>query len=170
MNIEKPSYYYAPLSEEEYKQFCSDDITVKEQKLFFSKILARSNYIMHCLYNYTHPNDSWWFIGSMRLNLIGDFFESLVTKDDIAYISIQGYFNKNEYYPYPHGCFPLKWLWQDFEEDLQKLLANEKDRLEQEKIQKKTKRIEKKKKEKEMLKSILDKLTAEECKFLGYLK
>lgn len=168
MNIEKPSYYSAPLSEEEYERFYSDDITVKEQKYIFTKITARSNYIVRCCYKF--PDYTWWSFDENDLDRIEDFFYALTRENNVDCVKLQGNFNENEYYPYPHGCFPLKWLWQDFEEDLQKLLANEKDRLEKEKIQKKAKRIEKKKKEKEMLKSILDKLTAEECKFLGYRK
>lgn len=168
MNIEKPSYYFAPLSEEEYNRFCSDDITVKEQKYIFTKITARSDYIVRCCYKFSAV--TWWSFDENCLNRIGDFFGALTGEDGVDYVKLQGNFNENEYLPYPHGCFPLKWLWQDFEEDLQKLLVDEKERIEQEKIQKKTKRIEKKKKEKEMLKSILDKLSAEECKFLGYRK
>lgn len=163
------------------KSVLNGSLTVKEFNKISEKINSRCNYIVRKLITKLGGIVDWWDFDneSGREDGPQGYFDPEIHFESVGYI---GKFRYNKYPPpifkFLHNkgywlehSFPTKWIWTDFEDELDKLI-NEYPQWESEKIQKKLinkeKRIQQKQQKEKLIESALSKLTKEEIKALGY--
>lgn len=165
------------------KSVLNGSLTVKEFNKVSEKIHSRCNYIVRKFITTFGGIVDWWdFDNEGGEDGPQGYFEPE------SYFESVGYTGKFRYNKYPHDLFgflhkkgydleysfPTKWIWTDFEDELDELdkLINEYSQWKNKKIQKKLinkeKRIQQKQQKEKLIQSALSKLTKEEIKALGY--
>lgn len=144
------------LTKEEFLKLYDDSISKKEYKDTLNKISNRINYMLREIMS---TQLEWWdFYGS------GDFNPEIYKLDDT--ITVEGEFVIPE--PYEYSDFPIRWLWEDFEDEFKSDVETHKRQKELEKQKAKEKREKLKIKKAEMKETISAKLTEEELKFIKF--
>lgn len=146
---------------EDFEKVKSDNITRKEYKDIISKIDDRFNYIIR---NVMSKRTSWWDYLNGRGETDGYFDPECYEKN--YNISLDGDFNIPE--PYNYTDFPIRWLWEDFEEEFKSDVENFKKKQELKKQKAKETREKLKVKKVEMKSLIQSKLTKEELTFITF--
>lgn len=144
------------VTKQEFDSLYTDTITKKEYYRVIKKINKRMDEIVRGI----ATDLEWWDYGnapSSADNGTGYFDDAAYKKD----VEICGEFSLEDPFN-SHRLIPTSWLWEDFEEEYKKEV--EKDRLIEE-------RKKKKKKEPNTIReSIKNKLTAEELKYVKFVK
>ena len=155
------------ITKEEFDSLYSDSITKKNFDAIMQKIDKRFGEIVEILIP-KMPQRGWYDYGNCsygRDDESGGYFD----KDDYKENIVVG----GEYarLPLPYdNCFPTRWLWQDFEEEMKLAVDKYKEEFEKLKIANKQRYIAAKAKKDLLKKQALAKLTEEECRALGFRK
>jgi len=151
------------LTLEEYQSLYSDKITKGEYDRIIDKIDKRFLYIMETIC--TRLN--WYDYDNGWKETNGHFEPNKYHANRNSYINFDGEYTL----PPPYNTcpdIPIKWLWEDFEENFKKEVSDFKTQKEHEKIKLKNQRIELKAKKVAMKRLIQSKLSKEELKFIKF--
>lgn len=151
------------LSKEEYYKLWDDSISKREYDSILVKIDYRFNYIMKtiCTKLDWYDYDNGWEGRS------GHFEPNTYYKDEDSYIIFDGEYSL----PPPYdSCpdIPIRWLWEDFEEEFKREAEEEKKKILDKKNKAKAARLDFKLKKESMREIIKNKLTKEELKFVKF--
>jgi hypothetical protein len=151
------------ITKEEFLSLKSDTITRKDYNRILSKIDDRFNYIMR---EVLCKSISWWDYnnGDSKAEIDG-FFEPDDYDEDSS-IELAGEWSIPE--PYHHTDFPIRWLWEDFEEEFKRDVLDYKVEKEMKKVQARVRREALKDRKEKMKEIISNKLTEEELKFITF--
>lgn len=142
----------------EFEKLFDDSITVKEHSQIVEKITQRCAEIIKVMC----PNKYWWDFdtGTYEGEKSDGFFNPIRYKEEI---SIMG---ENLNMPEPFvDSFPTRWLWEDFEPEFRKTVADFKAQKDAKKAAKKQTKSNKKQ---QIIMSIKSKLTPEELKLVRF--
>jgi hypothetical protein len=147
------------ITKEEFLSLKSDDITKKDYNSIVSKIDDRFNYIMReVLSKYLN----WWDYNNGNSEAEIDGFFDPDDYDEDSSIKLDGEWDIPE--PYQHTDFPIRWLWEDFEEEFKMHVLDYRVAKEMKKIEDRSKREQKEK----MKENISNKLTEEELTYITF--
>jgi hypothetical protein len=118
------------LTEEEFLKLYDDSISHKEHKDIISKISDRINFMLReVMATYV----SWWDFSNGNEDIDGYFEPEIYGPADN--IELSGTFDIPK--PYNYTDFPIRWLWEDFEEEFKSDVENCKKQEEFEKQRRK---------------------------------
>lgn len=145
----------------EFRDVYNGNITKNKYDELISKIDDRLNYIIR---NVMASEVFWWDYSNGGPEKDGYFEPSDYMED--GFITLDGRYTIPE--PYEYTDFPIRWLWEDFEEEFKNDVKQFKAEKEAKKKSDKEKRETLKVKKAEMKKIISEKLTKEELKFITF--
>ncbi len=153
------------LTLEEYQSLSSPTISHKAYDEIISRIDDRFDYIIR----YIGKVDWWDYInghGEKNGYFEPEFYHDETGSYDNLYIELDGKFTL----PPPYDCpeIPIRWLWEDFEEEFKTVVEAEKAHILKKKEDGKNKRAILKVRKAEMKEIISKKLTKEEMKFIKF--
>lgn len=146
------------ITKDEYVNLLSDTISKKQYDATLFLINNRFHYIMRTVctklgwYDYSNGHDEH----------NGYFEPKYYEIDDDIYFD--GHYKMSD----PYSAIPIRWLWENFEEEFEKAVEDHKVNGANKKETEKQKREELKVKKIEMRKVISAKLTKEELKFIEF--
>jgi len=147
-------------------------ITIKQANELNGKIIDRCNYIVRTIVNIWGKWDdrSWWdFDNEGGNDGSKGYFDPVRYRNEVEFTG--EWYGSCELNYYGNGkVFPTKWIWEDFEEELTKEVAEYKAKEQKLKEEAKAKRLAASINQKAFILSALAKLTNEECRALGYRK
>lgn len=148
------------LTKEEFLKLYDDSISHKEHKDIISKISDRINYMLR---EVMATNVDWWDFNNGNSYVDGYFNPEIYGPADN--IEISGEFDIPDPYKY-NANFPIRWLWEDFEEEFKSDVEKFKEEKEFEKERRKERNKNQKIEKAKMKEIILAKLTKEELNFI----
>lgn len=155
------------ITEAEFLSLFDDSITKKGYDEIIGRITARVDQIVRQIAIRSDRMRFWWDFNNCDYDSeeSGGYFDP---KEYREYVGVGGeHFRLPE--PYDDG-FPTRWLWEDFEEELKKEVAQQEARAKAEKEHKKQVLQNRKQKLLDLQASIRTKLTKEELRAISFKK
>ncbi len=156
------------ITKEEFENLFSDGISKRDYDYIISKINIRFSEILDKMIINRNPL-SWQDYGNCTYNdeESNGHFDPHEYKE---YIQVGGHYT---YLPEPYksnfdNSFPTRWLWEDFEKELEKEIEIHKQNKFAKKMKDKSRREELKIKKIEFTEIIKSKLTQEELKYIKF--
>lgn len=145
---------------EEFRELYDENTSKRRYKEIKAAIDSRFNYIVRKI----STKFEWWDYQSYDSDANGFFNEE--TFNEIDEISFDGDFFVPA--PYDSSRIPIRWLWEDFEQEFKTEVENFKKEKERVRLKNKTLREQRKLLKESFKKTISQKLTKEELKYIKF--
>ncbi len=157
------------IDKKEFDFLFSDEISKKKYDEIISKIENRTNYIVRKF----STKCEWWDFDNLGYESEkAGYFNPESYKEYIGYsgeLSVPSLFEYCEEFP-TNNCpeFPTRWLWEDFEKEIEDKMSRAAGKKEEIKNRQKQKRLDRKQKLISLKESITSKLSKEELKAIKF--
>ncbi len=150
------------LTKETYNSLWDDNITKAKYNAIINIIDSRFDYIMKTICTKL----DWYDYDNGWEETDGHFTVNSYHKNPESQIHFDGQYTIPT--PYEYCEIPIKWLWEDFEEEFRKDVENYKTQKANKRLQDKVAREDRKQKKLNMKEQIRAKLSKEELKYIKF--
>lgn len=150
------------INKEDFDKLYDEEITNKEYKRIINLIDIRVDEIVQKISKpYKNYSQVFYYYSNGEYDYDSGNFDPEEYKENIKINYYEGFCIK----PFD-GEFPTRWLYEDFEEEMQQIIKNHEEYKLSQMTQKQKKLLKNKEKKDTMIQSIKSKLNSEELKFL----